>query len=158
MAGFKEFSSQVQRYVQLRQRAAKGLHEPKKSASPESIAKYQRDLATRIRRARPNAREGEIFTPVTVNAFRDVIAAEFKSPAASHARATILEGEPIKNVRIEVNEIYPAALPYTSVPPTLLERLPRLPEEVAYRIVDRDLVLLDVKANLVVDVLTNALP
>jgi hypothetical protein len=34
-----------------------------------------------------------------------------------------------------VNQAYPEGLPYTSVPPTLLLRIPKLPEEVAYRIV-----------------------
>jgi hypothetical protein len=39
-----------------------------------------------------------------------------------------------------------------------LQELPPLPEELAYRIVGRDLVLVDSKANLVVDLLHEALP
>lgn len=68
------------------------------------------------------------------------------------------QGAPIQNVRLNVNQPYPKTLPYTSVPPTLLLKLPKLPGEVEYRIVDHDLVLLDVKANLVVDILRQALP
>ena len=45
-----------------------------------------------------------------------------------------------------------------STPPTLLANLPKLPAELEYRIVDRELVLLDTKANLIVDLLPNALP
>ena len=64
-----------------------------------------------------------------------------------------MQGDPVKAVRLRVNQPYPDGVPYTTVPPTLLLRLPKLPDEVAYRIVDRDLVLLDVKANLVVDLI-----
>jgi len=39
-----------------------------------------------------------------------------------------------------------------------LLNLPELPEGISYRIVGRDLVLLDAKANLVVDVLVRAMP
>lgn len=65
---------------------------------------------------------------------------------------------PLKKVHLHVNEIYPKSIPYTSVPPTMLQNLPKLPEEVAYRAVSSDLVLLDVKANLVVDYLSGVIP
>ena len=40
-----------------------------------------------------------------------------------------------------------------STPPTLLSDLPKLPSELEYRIVGRELVLLDTAANLIVDLL-----
>ena len=42
--------------------------------------------------------------------------------------------------------------------PALRAVLPALPDELRYRFVDRDLVLLDVHADLVVDILRDALP
>jgi hypothetical protein len=42
--------------------------------------------------------------------------------------------------------------------PTLLRVLPELPAELEYRFSDRDLVLIDGHANVVVDILENALP
>jgi hypothetical protein len=86
------------------------------------------------------------------------ISSEFQGPQAPHAKATIKQGAPLKEVHLHVNEIYPESIPYTSVPPTMLQKLPKLPEEVAYRAVSSDLVLLDVKANLVVDYLRGVLP
>jgi len=59
---------------------------------------------------------------------------------------------------VGVNKAYPDTLPYTTVPPTLLQKFPKLPDEVAYRIVGRDLVLVDVKANLVVDLISEVFP
>jgi hypothetical protein len=42
--------------------------------------------------------------------------------------------------------------------PTLLQALPALPRELEYRFSGRHLVLIDIHANLVVDILKNALP
>lgn len=156
--GFKEFSARVQEYARLHDRIEKTLPKLKNFSSSEAIADHERSLAVKIREARGNARVGDIFTPNAAEAFVDAIAAEFHGPAGRNARATIQEGEPIKNVDLEVNQVYPKTLPYTSVPPTLLLKLPKLPSEVQYRIVDHDVVLLDVKANMVVDVLREALP
>jgi hypothetical protein len=44
------------------------------------------------------------------------------------------------------------------VPPTLLRTLPRLPDEVAYRILGSALLLVDRKANMIVDFMPNAIP
>jgi hypothetical protein len=40
--------------------------------------------------------------------------------------------------------------------PTMLRRLPPLPQELEYRIVNRDLIIRDREANLIVDVMRNA--
>jgi hypothetical protein len=50
-----------------------------------------------------------------------------------------------------LNEPYPNGVPYTTVPPTLLRKFPKLPDRLAYRIVGHDLILLDVEATLVID-------
>jgi hypothetical protein len=57
-----------------------------------------------------------------------------------------------------VNAAYPATLPLQSTPPTLLLNLPRLPKELEYRIVGRDMALHDTVTNLIVDFIPNAIP
>ncbi len=122
------------------------------------IQTHQEALARKIREARPHARRGDIFGRKGT-AFRRTIADVLLGPRARHARATIQQaGAPLKAVRLRVNRPYPEGAPYTTVPPTLLQALPQLPEQLAYRIVDRDLALVDVKANLVVDFIHEALP
>jgi hypothetical protein len=59
---------------------------------------------------------------------------------------------------LDVNGAYPARLPSTTVPPTLLLRLPRLPDKLAYRIVGHDFVLQDTEAWLIVDFIPGELP
>ncbi|MBZ5569964.1 MAG: hypothetical protein LAN64_19230 [Acidobacteriia bacterium] len=152
-AGFKEFSQRVDEFVRLHKSVEATLPKLKPTDLPEMITAHQQALARKIREARPDAQRGDIFTDNVREAFRHAVRSEFQSPHAANARATIRQGDPVKSVRLRVNQAYPEGVPYTTVPPTLLLRIPRLPDEVAYRIVDRDLVLLDVKANLVVDLI-----
>jgi hypothetical protein len=44
------------------------------------------------------------------------------------------------------------------MPPDLLARLPRLPRGLEYRFVNHDLVLRDIDANLIIDVVPEAIP
>jgi hypothetical protein len=157
-AALKEFSARIQEYVQVNKSVESSLPPLKTTDLPEMIAAHQQALARKIREARSKARRGDIFTPKVKEAFRHLIRSEFRGPHASHASATIKQGDPLRNVRLTVNQVYPDNLPFTTVPPTLLLKFPKLPEEVAYRIVGRDLVLLDVKANLVVDLYPKDLP
>jgi hypothetical protein len=156
--GFKEFSTRVQQFAQLHKNLEQSLPPLKSSDKPELIAAHEQALATKIQESRGKARQGEIFTPDAAKSFRHAIATEFKSSQAANARATIQTGAPIKEVQLEVNQVYPQELPYTSVPPTLLLKFPKLPNELAYRIVAHDLILLDVKANVVVDLIAKAIP
>jgi hypothetical protein len=59
---------------------------------------------------------------------------------------------------LRVNQLYPASVPFTSVPPSLLQNLPKLPEEIAYRVAGHDFVLMDVPANLVLDLIPGVIP
>lgn len=156
-AGLKEFSSRVQAYVKLHKQMEGTLPKLKPTDQTELINAHQQALATKIREARPDVKAGNIFTPDAKAAFTQAIAQEFKSDDAKNARATIQQGAPISYVQLQVNQIYPEGMPYTTVPPTLLLKFPKLPDELAYRIVDSDLILLDVRANLVVDLMDKAI-
>ena len=156
--GFKEFTGRVDEYLKLHKAVEKELPALKnKEELPEMIAAHQQALARKIREARPNARPGDIFTRAAREAFRHVIRSVFPNPQAA-ARATIRQRDTVKEVRLQVNGIYPDAIAETAFPPTLLQKLPILPDELAYRIAGRDLVLVDRRANLVVDLLHEALP
>ena len=156
--GFQEFSDRVQKYVQLHKSVEATLPKLKSTNEPELIVAHQKALARKIKAARIHAKRGDIFTPAASEAFRKAMSIEFQGPHAPHAQATMKQGAPLKKVHLRVNQIYPDSTPYTSVPPTLMQNLPKLPEEVAYRAVSQDLVLLDAKTNLVVDFLANVIP
>jgi hypothetical protein len=157
-AGFKEFTSHVQEYVKLHKAVEAKLPVLKPTDLPEMITAHQQALARKIREARPRAKPGDIFSKEAREAFRHTIRSAFQGAHASNARATIQQGAPLKETHLDVNGMYPDRVPYTTVPPTLLQKFPKLPDEVAYRIVGRDLVLIDVRANLVVDVISEIFP
>jgi hypothetical protein len=156
-ATLKDFSTRVNDYVKLHKRQDGSLPVLKQTNDPAEIQVHQQALAVKIKQARSSGSH-EIFSPEISALFRARIERHFKSsPTAPQAKATIRQGEPVK-VHLKVNDSYPADLPLTTMPPTLLQQLPPLPQQLEYRIVGRDLVLLDVKANLIVDVLRQALP
>jgi hypothetical protein len=156
--GFQEFSDRVQKYVQLHKSVEATVPKLKATNEPELIAVHQEILARKIKAARAHAKGGDIFTSAAKGDFLKAMSSEFQGPQAPHAKATIKQGAPLKKVHMHVNEIYPESMPYTSVPPTMLQKIPKLPDELAYRVVSSDLVLLDVKANLVVDYLPGVIP
>lgn len=157
-AEFKEFLDRVQAYVNLHKTVASSLPALKLTALPEMIKAHEQALARKIREARPHAKGGDIFSGKSPAAFRRAIRDEFRGPQGRLARKTIQQGEPLKEVHLRVNEPYPDGVPFTTVPPTLLLRFPKLPSEVAYRIVGRDLILLDVEANLAIDSIHEIFP
>src|SRR5450432_4151874 len=156
--GFQEFSDRVQKYEQLQKSVEGKLPKLKSTNEPELIEAHQKMLTRKIKASRVHAKRGDIFTPAAAEAFRKTLTTEFQGPHSSHAQATMKQGAPLKQVHLRVNQVYPVNVPYTSVPPTLLQNLPKLPDEVAYRAVSNDLVLLDVKTNLVLDYLTGVIP
>jgi len=156
--GFQEFSDRVQKYVQLHKSVEGTVPKLKATNEPELIVAHQKILARKIKAARAHAKRGDIFTPAAREDFLKAMSSEFQGPQAPHAKATMKQGALLKEVHLHVNEIYPESIPHTSVPPTMLQKIPKLPEELAYRAVSSDLVLLDVKANLVVDYLPGVIP
>jgi len=156
--GFRDFSEGVLKYVKVHNSVEARLRQVKRADAPENIDAHQRELASGIRAARSRARRGDVFTSDASEAIRHVILSVFQGTQAGAARATIQQGEPLRHRVRRVNGTYVDTAPYTTVPPTLLMSLPPLPDILAYRIVGRDLVLLDVTANLVVDFLPQAIP
>jgi len=158
-AALNKFTVRVDQYLKLRKSIEKQLPAMKnKEELPEMITAHQQALARKIREARPNAKTGDIFTRDVREAFRHVIQSVFQDPQNAATRSTLQQQKTVKVVPLEVNGIYPDAVAETTFPSTLLPKLPTLPDELAYRIMGRDLVLVDSKANLVVDLFHQALP
>jgi hypothetical protein len=134
-----------------------------KVGSREETAEAQKALAHRIAAKREKARQGDIFIPEIQPLFRRLIAEQLQGPDALAARKAVLEGNPGQDedsapIVVHVNAEYPPGAPRSTVPPSLLLTLPRLPPSLHYRFVGRDLLLVDSVAQLVVDVLPAAAP
>lgn len=147
-----DFDKRVTDYMKLRQKAQSGLAEPKNTDSAEKISQYQHELADRIRSQRADAKPGEIFTPEISGLFRRLVHQALDGPDGEQIRKSYAHAEPLHGLRLDVNQAYPDATPLQSMPPSLLLNLPKLPKELEYRFVGRELLLRDTAANLVVDV------
>ena len=162
-----ELEDQVEDYVKkVHKKAAKQVAPLRNQATAEEIVVHQRAMAEAIRALRPQARQGDLFLPVVQPIVKRIIAAELGGRAGAPARKEILGGNPPidpdrddrMQVKLAVNASYPAAAALSTVPPTVLLTLPLLRKEVEYRFVNRDLVLLDVDANLILDFIRQAAP
>ncbi len=158
VSAFDDFSKRLNAYIKLHKDLEASLPPLKPSEEPEKILAHQQALAQKIAEARREAKPGDIFTPEVQEDLRKIIHKEFKGPKGRHMRKTIRQGEPLTDIHWRVNDTYPPNTPFTTVPPSLLIRLPSLPKEVEYRIVGRDLLLLDSTAKLVVDFIHEAIP
>ena len=155
----KDFKDRIDAYMKLRGKQEKGAADPKETSSPEKIKATQDELASRIQAVRTDAKPGDIFTPEIRQLFRRLMYPEMKGPDAAETKQAIKleEKTPSKGQVLKVNGRYPEGSPLPTVPPNLLARLPQLPEELEYRIINKDLILRDVNANLIVDFIPNAI-
>jgi hypothetical protein len=151
-----DFQERVKKYVELHKNMAKQTPPIKETEDPGKIKAAQDALAAKIQAARANARQGEIFTPEIARQFRRLMYPEVKGPDGPETRQALKEDAP-GVVPLKVNGRYPDHEPLPTVPPNILLNLPRLPEELEYRIVRTDLILRDVPANLIVDFIRGAI-
>ena len=157
-AAFKEFSARLQEYVKLQKTVQSSLPTLRATDLPEMIAAHQQALARKIREARPNAKPGDIFTSAACEAFRHASRAVLEGPSSAQSRAYMQKDAPNPALRLTVNGVYPGTEPIMAPPPELLAALPPLPAEVAYRVVGRTLIIVDVESRLVVDIARHILP
>lgn len=158
----KKFDSVIGEYLKLRKRASEGIPALKPKATPEEIQAHKVALARAIRQARSHAKQGTVFTAEIEEYFREIIRSEMRGRQGVPAKAAAKQGNPAAEaatpVVVKVNTPYPDNAPLSTVPPTLLLRLPRLPKELDFRFVGRNLILRDVDASLIVDYIPNAIP
>lgn len=147
------FAQRIAAYVEIHRRVAAGIGDPMLCADPEELSRQAAVLAAAIREARPLAEEGDIFTTAVASAFRARIAYAIRAESIDVTPAFADEHE----LQIEVHDALPWGVG-NQWWPAILRAFPELPAELEYRFVGPHLVLLDAPANLVVDVLRDALP
>ena len=154
-AALVEFQKRIEGYVQQRERAIAGVPMRSATPTPTEIDAREQALGKALREARVGARPGDLVAPVD-SILRKIVRDDWarRSPADRQA----LAAEIPRVAKVTINTTYPSALPLATVPPALLQELPRLPEMLEYRLMGRALVLRDVSANLIVDVVEKALP
>jgi hypothetical protein len=156
-ASLDAFNQRVKAYVKLRARLVGRLPKISSDSRPAEIEAHQVAFGELLRAERADAKAGDIFTPDVSRHIRKVIQEEFKGARLRELRQSILQAD-TKGVQLRINYQYPEVKESLEVPPTLLTKLPELPEDLRYRFVGHSLLLVDRGARLIIDYLPNALP
>ncbi len=151
-----DFQKRVEAYESLHRKLQATLPKLPKDATPQDIDRDQRAMEQLIVHARPDAKPGDIFTPGMQTFVRALLADVFKGPRGAQAKAAVLdERHPVKPA---INTRYPDEVPLSTMPPRVLANLPKVPDEIEYRFVNDDLILMDVHAHIILDYVLNAMP
>ena len=149
----KEFQANARDYLTLRDSL---INTGASARGAGDVARFEAALV-KVRSARSNAKEGDVFTTPAQALFRKSL-----KPFSEQIKAHQVDdhdhelGESL-HTWLHVNGSYPDEEPRSRVPPAVLQTLPSLPQDLQYRFVDRDLILLDVRVNMIVDVMRNAI-
>jgi hypothetical protein len=111
-------------------------------------------LRMKVDNAAPPLKNGDVLTPDIASYFQRLLRPETKDPGT---KAAIKDDNP-GTIPFKVNGDYPDKEPLSTVPPNVLLTLPRLPDDIEYRFVGKHMILRDVRANLIIDYMTNAIP
>jgi len=149
-----EFDRQVTAFVTLHRQVARSLP-PVHMFLDDEGGLASDELRESLVAARPLARPGAFFTPAVAELLKRRIDDALLYGVGSSAMPLYepLPGEPAPTV----NQPFPPVLGSVQWP-ALVRALPAVPRELGYAFWGRDLVLVDVDANLVIDILSGALP
>lgn len=167
-----DFQKRIDAYMAIHKEAAKDAPPRKETKNAGEIKPAQDALGARIRAARATAKQGDIVTPEIQNKFRRLMYPVVTSPApqgtaGKEVKKDIKEElkenaeerkeEGGKPVVLKVNATYPDDTPLPTTPSQVLLNLPKLPEQLEYRLVGKTLIIRDVEANIIVDFVPNAI-
>ena len=155
----QEFTEAAHRYALLHRQAESLLPRLDPTSDVQAIRYAIERLAGVMRVHRRDARQGDFITPALAPIFRERIAASLAEHGLSPADVLAdeaAEGIDGTFIPLNVNDSFPWRYA-TAMLPCLIQALPALPDELQYRIVGYTLVLVDVHASLIVDLLPDAL-
>jgi hypothetical protein len=156
--GLQLFAERVAAYAELRQRVDAVFPPWTPSNDVESLYRKRAYLGSAIRAERPNAQSGDIFAPPVAAAVRGIVADSLNGVDIESLLQDLYEDcEMPLGYRAQVNTGYPQWATH-EMPFVLLTVLPELPAGIQYRLIDHDLLLWDVDADVIIDVLPDALP
>jgi hypothetical protein len=157
-AVFDDFAKRVDNYMKLRKTLTDSIGELDPTKSQAEITARANALANAIIAARAQAKPGDIFTPEVATILATLIKQEYSRRTEPVQETRDDQQEELPDFVPHVNQVYPTTYPLATFPPTLLPLLPPLPEQLEYRVAQHYLVLRDIEANVIIDVMPNAVP
>ena len=156
-AALATMNARLKEYVELHSKLERTLPKLPDDATPQQIDRNQRQLEQLVRDARRTAKQGDLFTPEARPVIKRLLATVFGGPEGKQLKDSIMDENPV-GVRVTVNGRYPDTVPVSTVPPQVLQTLPKLSEDMEYRFIGDRLILLDAHAHVIADFIDHALP
>jgi hypothetical protein len=150
-------NARLRDYVDVHLKLERQLPKLPDNATPEQIDKNQRQLEKLVREARSGAKQGDLFTPEATPVIKRLLATVFGGPEGKQLKDSIMDENPV-GVAVSVNGRYPDTVPVSTVPPQVLQTLPKLSEDMEYRFIGDRIILLDAHAHVIADYIDDALP
>ena len=151
------FMDRVNQDAALHKKLESTLPTLSKEAKPEQLTQREQSLGALIQSSRSTAKRGDLFTPEMEAIVKRVMKLVFSGPEGQKLRSSIMD-ENVADLPLKVNQRFPSAIPLATMPPAVLKALPELPEEMQYRFVATQFVLLDQHANIVADFIPGVIP
>lgn len=155
----RAFVAATREYAQMHRHLEQQIGSIEITTPVEQINRIIQQLAVSIRAERVDAKQGDFFTPALAPLLRASIDEALRAndfTAADVINAGRVDGVDYRRILLRVNDTFPWMLGVAMFP-CVIEALPPLPPELQYRIVGTDLLLIDVHAILIVDILPSAL-
>jgi hypothetical protein len=156
-AAYRHLNAEIARYLKIHSDLRAEVPGPVPKSTAGELNEASDMLANAIQRARPRARQGDFFDADATRRITERLREVLRTPNAKAAVAGI-DDERAAVLKLQIYLRFPVENEMATMPPSLLQALPRLPAELEYRIVGEDLVLRDVKAAMILDYIPKAVP
>ena len=151
----RTFQLRVAQYLTLHRRL-EGTRPRMRFTEPVQMMFLSRtELAAGLRHARADAKQGDILSPDIAMVFRQTIEAALREGLLGEVLAALGERPGVTSVPAVNGDVATEAV---ALPMCLQRVFPPLPPELEYRFLQRDLLLVDVRAGLIVDYVPAAIP
>lgn len=156
-SALQEFQTRTNAYLDLRKKLSDKLAPLSTTSSAAELAARQNALAAAMTAARAHAVRGDLIPAPVARFIATVVREDFRRRRPT-AKMGVFEEVPAGKGASLINKTYPADAALPTVPPLLLMNLPKLPDNLQYRFVARDVVILDGDLQIVVDYIAGVLP
>jgi hypothetical protein len=153
----EDFQHRIDDYAALHKKIEAELPALPKEASPMQIDQHQREFGKRMAEVRAGARHGDLMTPAMQALVRRHLAQVFSGKDSADLKGSVMDENPA-GMKVSLNERYPDEVPLSTMPPEVLQMLPKMPQGLEYRFVGRNLVIMDDPAHLIADFVSDAIP
>ena len=150
-ATLADFGDRVKGYLELRTSLDTQFPTLRVTIDADEIEKAEETLGKRVRAARAAAKQGDIFAKPLQDQMGRMLVVEVDEKTLA-----VIMGDNPGEFSFKVNE-HPKHESLSTTPANLLELMPALADGVEYRFVGRNLILRDVKANIIIDKIPFAL-